>query len=465
MGTSTIGTCRRAGFAVAAAIVAAALVGCDPTTETDTTPLPTTSPASSAAIAEECARIYADGFAYDSGRDLDDIAEREKPARAETFRDDAYGTCVTRVTDASIDFADSPEPVPTFARNDYSRRQAFNADGSMYLIYDSGGFWHVYDAETTGYLKRLDGPAGDAEPQWHPTDPDRLYYLPPSGGDALVYELTVSTNTSVVVGDLAERLDEIWPGADQAFTGAEGSPSADGRYWCFMVRAGYDDGGGEFESVGLVTWDLVEDRILGSHDLNGEAPNALSMSPSGKYCVIQTAPDDQQEARTVAFTRDFSEERLIHRAVEHADIAIGADGADTLISIDYDSDDGTIFMVNLDTGERTDLMPTYLGDTATAVHFSGKAYDTPGWVLVSTYDDYGGDREWLHRKVFAMSLEAEPQVRNLAFHHSDGSTYWMEPHASVNRDFTRVLFNSNWGSGEEDIDAYMITLPPGVALD
>jgi hypothetical protein len=38
--------------------------------------------------------------------------------------------------------------------------------------------------------------------------------------------------------------------------------------------------------------------------------------------------------------------------------------------------------------------------------------------------------------------------------------YWAEPQATVNLDFTRVLFTSNWGrSGTEEVDMYMIYLP------
>jgi len=44
-----------------------------------------------------------------------------------------------------------------------------------------------------------------------------------------------------------------------------------------------------------------------------------------------------------------------------------------------------------------------------------------------------------------------------------GLPYWSEPLASVNRDSTRVIFNSNWGAASyEDADAYVVELPPGV---
>jgi hypothetical protein len=38
--------------------------------------------------------------------------------------------------------------------------------------------------------------------------------------------------------------------------------------------------------------------------------------------------------------------------------------------------------------------------------------------------------------------------------------YWAEPHASANRNLTRILFTSNWGrSGSEQVDMYMVVLP------
>jgi hypothetical protein len=116
---------------------------------------------------------------------------------------------------------------------------------------------------------------------------------------------------------------------------------------------------------------------------------------------------------------------------------------------------------------RTDLFDTYPCTECTSAHFSGKAYDKPGWLLISTYsNDAGSDRQWLHYKVFAVQLKANPAILQLAHHHSTfgpshtGLDYWSQPQASVNRDFTRVLFNSNWeATSYNDVDAYMIEIP------
>ena len=59
-----------------------------------------------------------------------------------------------------------------------------------------------------------------------------------------------------------------------------------------------------------------------------------------------------------------------------------------------------------------------------------------------------------------MELKADPTIVNLAHTHVVSNGYWSEPHASVNRDFTRVIFNSNWDTGSDlDVDAYIVVLP------
>ena len=38
--------------------------------------------------------------------------------------------------------------------------------------------------------------------------------------------------------------------------------------------------------------------------------------------------------------------------------------------------------------------------------------------------------------------------------------YWAEPHVSVNRDLTRILFTTNWGrSGTAEVEVFLIELP------
>ena len=374
---------------------------------------------------------------------LDAVGALAKPAKGVAVTEPAYKTCLVRSTDHAAD------GVAGFTRNDYSRRQAFNADSSRYIVYALNGSWHLYDAVTRARLRALPGLAGDAEPQWSTTDPDKLYYLPTNGVGMKVNELTVSTGTTKVLGDLSARLKARWPTANAAWTKSEGSPSKDGRYWCMMVD------NASWGSVGVVTWDRDTDTILGYMNTNGERPDHVSMSPSGNYCVVS----GDGARGTVAYSRDFSSSRKLLSKSEHSDIAIDANGDDVYVSVDYQSAAGDVFMLNLRTGVRTTLFSTYVSGSATALHVSGKAFNKPGWVLLSTYGDYGG-KQWLHKKMFAVQLAASPKIYNLGFTHAVENGYWTEPHATVNRDFTKILFNSNWGvNTDTDVDAYMLELP------
>lgn len=114
------------------------------------------------------------------------------------------------------------------------------------------------------------------------------------------------------------------------------------------------------------------------------------------------------------------------------------------------------------------LMPSRIDGTgtSTAVHISGKAFNKPGWFVLTSFAEVGGSPQWMHRKVMAVQTAANPNVYNLAFHRSSNSGYWTAPLASVNREFTKVAFNSNWGSGSEtDVDTYVIEIPAGSLKD
>ncbi len=390
-------------------------------------------------VEADCAAINS-SFVAVTGRVTATSPSSARPAKGVAFKDPNFNTCVIRATDHNADGTGA------FARNDYSRRQAFNADNTRFIVYAYSGHWHLYDARTLVRLKTLNGLAGDAEPQWDPTNPKVLFYIPNSGGTRLL-KLDTETNQSTVAADFAGRLP--WSDASRIWTKSEGSPSADGRYWCFMAETS------SFGIRGVFTYDLQNQTILGTRSMSNR-PDHVSMSASGRSCVIS---DGDVSGGIFAWDRSFSNSRKIHSKGEHSDLAIGADGSDYFVYVDY-ATTGELIMANVDTGAKTALLPTYLSGTATAYHVSGKSFAKPGWVLLSTYANYGGPEMWLHQRVMAVELKANPRIINLAHHRSIFNGYWTEPHASVSRDFSRVLFTSNWGTTSNlDVDAFMIRLP------
>lgn len=272
-----------------------------------------------------------------------------------------------------------------------------------------------------------------------------LYYLPDKGG-LWIKSLDVDSNASLIVADFRSALP--WPTAARASTRSEGSPSANGRYWCLLAQTS------DFRTLGVFTYDLQQQRVIGSRALS-RTPDNVSMSPSGHYCVIA---DDAKGGGTVAWDLEFRDSRQLNGDSQHSDLALGADGQDRYVFVDHGGS-GDLVMVDLASGKRSALLPAWIEGTTTSLHVSGKAFERPGWVVVSTFN-HNGREKWLHERVLAVELKAEPRIVNLARHHSHHNGYWTQPQASVNRDFTRIVFNSNWGATSAgDVDVYMIRLP------
>lgn len=409
-----------------------------------------------------CDAVYGPDFTLVSAFDSkNDISPLERPKKGVGIREPQFGTCLVRVTDSKSDY-----PAGGFLRNDYSRRQAFNADNTRYLAFSPDGYWHLYEANSFEHLVVLKGLAGDAEPQWNPTDPRKLEFLPLNGGTTL-NENDVHSNSQHEIANLQAQLPEWGRSAEHIWTKSEGSPSADHRYWGFQVE------NGKFELLGFMVWDQVEKRIVGSRQEHNR-PDHVSMTPSGRWF---TASDD--DGGTWAWSPDFSTKKKLHHKSEHSDLAIGANGDDVYVSIDYQSNGGDVFFIDIDSCPavpadapdapacpRTVLFPSYVNGSVGAMHFSGKAFDKPGWVLVSTYGttlSRDGTMPWFGTKVFALELKAHPRALAIAFHRSigvKGLGYWSEPQATVNRDFTRIQFSSSWMSTNDDnIEAYQVLLP------
>ena len=400
--------------------------------------------------------------------------EQYKPIRAPY-----YNTPIAKITRNKEAIAAGERPY----RSDYSRRNAFNADNSLFLTYRKDGYWFVNDAKTLKPIgDALPSMATDCEPIWSESDPNILWALPPYGEGCKLYEINVETRKVVKTYELQERLKAWWPDAGRCWTKSEGSPSRDGRYWCWIIEtAGYD-------VRGIVVYDRVEDKFI-AHMNATVKPDHTSMSPSGKYAIVSWAYNEPLGTR--AYTRDLTTKHpaatgndpyiKLHTQSEHSDIAITKDGREVYVAADYTGTNGQIFMADLETGQRTNLLYMYDQGTATAYHISGKAYDAPGYVVVSTYQEHlGSDTEvnnlrnkplmqWYHRKVFTISLEASPKYKVLAWADSDrlkhwpgNDGYWAEPQATVNNNLTRVMFNSSMNSTNvNDIECFMLAIPEG----
>jgi len=404
---------------------------------------------------------YALGATFVGDREVYDVPSAAEPASRQWFTDPTFGTCLVRVTDRDHDL--SPGDVSSGLVNEYARVQSFNSDGSRLLARGTDATWYLYDAQT---LLRLDELPLTVEPRWDATDPHLIYYYDETS--LMVYN--VQTEADSEIRDFAAD----FPGQNvvAVWTRHEGRPSRDRRYWGFMAL------NVEWTPVGFVVYDRQADQVT-IRDMRGvpgasDGVDHVTMSPLGtyflasfdRYCERGRLGSDAAPCGLMVYDRDLNNGRSLLRIIGHYDPALDASGREVIIYQDIDSDH--ISMLDLTSGQVTPLWEIDFSHTALGFHFSGLAFDRPGWGVVSTHDEDVATHNWMDNEVFLVELKPAGRVVRLAHTHSlvDESQpsdyyYWAEPHASTNSDLTRVLFTTNWGRYDTaDVEMYMIALPP-----
>ncbi len=393
-----------------------------------------------------------------------DLAVRQQPSFPEpaaraAWRDPVFGACLVRVTDRDRD--KSPDDESGGLKNEYSRVQSFNADESRVLVRGAAATWYLYDAATLQPISKL---PIEFDPRWDAADPNVLYFV---NGPQLM-RLDVRTQDPTVLHDFTPD----FPGQTLSFvwTRYEGSPALDGRTWGLKA----DDE--NFQTVALLVYDQVQDRVLAKRDMRSVAGagtiDNVTISPLGDYFIADFGDSycepghlgtDAAPCGYMVYDRTLQNGRGLLRIAGHLDLALDAAGREVAVYQDIDTDH--IAMLDLATGVVTDLQPLDFSQHAFGLHVSGRAFARPGWAVISTHDSEATSYTWMDKQVFLVELAPGGRVVRLAHHHSlvdaaQEHDYWAEPQASTNRDLTKVLFTTNWGrSGTEQVEMYMILLP------
>lgn len=380
-----------------------------------------------------------------------------EPAPRAAFRDPVFGRCLVRVTARSRDKSE-----PGGLKNEYSRVQAFNADETRILVMSTQGGWYLYDAQTLQPLGSL--PLG-IDPRWSATDPNLIYY----SEETRLMSYNIATQQTAVVHEFAND----FPGQNLAAVWGryEGSPSRDGRWWGLMAE------NQNWLTNALLVYDLQTNRVTATLDTRGWPADAreidsVTISPLGNYflvymdlyCARGQLGTPANPCGLMVYDRNLQNGRGLLRIIGHSDTALDAQGREVLVYQDIDTD--YISMLDLATGAITPLWPIDFTYTNLGLHISGRAFNRPGWAVVSTHDGDTASHTWMDDSVFLIELVPNGRVVRLAHTHSlvdesQGQDYWAEPQATANRDLTRVLFTTNWGrSGTEQVEMYQIYVPP-----
>lgn len=381
------------------------------------------------------------------------VPSMDEPARGTPFLDPVFGTCLVRVTDRTSDLGagDTSQGI----KNEYSRVQSFNADGSRLIAYTTDGNWYLYDAMTLQPLGQI--PVWH-EPRWDAVDPDLIYYTE----DTRLLSYRLSNGQQQVVHEFAEDLPDQSLAA--VWTRYEGSPSIDGRYWGLMAE---DQ---DWMTVAMLIYDLETDQVFALRETPPSEIDSVTISPLGEYflafyddyCDPGQLGSNDEPCGLMVYDQNLENGRGLLRIVGHSDLALDAQGEEVLVYQDIDTD--SISMLDLRSGEITPLLPIDFSHSALGFHFSGRAFLRPGWILVSTSNGTLPSSTWMDDQVFAVEIVQGGRVVRLAhtlsvIDQNMEHDYWAEPHASVNQDFTRVVFTSNWGrAGTDQVDMYMINI-------
>jgi hypothetical protein len=369
-------------------------------------------------------------------------------------REPDFGTCLTRAT-------------PRGYMNGYSRFGAFNADGTRLLVRQAGGQWFLLDATALGAPTRSIEPNGDeAAPRWHGRDPDVLFFL--RGAAFVRYQVTAGTSTVALDLGAVPGLGGCGAVDTVSLGGSEGDGSAASRYWGFQVTTlGACHGNTRhFVTADLDTGETWVHTLPAGVDL----PDNSSVSATGAFFVanFQDVPCDvdgtlAHPCGVMAYTLTLDRAFMVHPSAGHHDEALSQGGHDVVVVKSNATD--FIEAVDLETGALITIAAMNLDAPAWDYHVSGNNWAAPGWVLLSE-DSLDWDGHYLSRQIAAVELAdlAVARVVHLAHHRTQSSEYWTgEAHATVNADFTRVAWHSNWHGGADEGAAmlFFLELPPG----
>lgn len=334
-----------------------------------------------------------------------DVPSISMPGLRQSIIDPNFGTKITRIGDAGM-------------RHSYSRIQPWSPD-EKYLFLAKGGSWFL-DGMTYAPIKVQHLPYVATwinNTQMIGTRTNKLVLVDVPSGQEQTIRVFPEFGTSATIVTMGE---------------GEGAPSDDFRYWALMGRR--LDGR---ESV--FCYDRSTDTIVGEKLFNSH-PNNCTMSAKGNYVIVEwSSGGTGEEQGTWLYTRDMVRVRQIWTGTPHMDVGLNAAGEEVACSLGG----GSVNYYRLSDGQTYKLVPS-----ATTWSWVGhiSLHGPAGWALCSPNDheNLPGNEQL---GLLDLSKANATTARIWGHTHQDNPTYEMQPQAVLSPSGTRVLFASNWHSG------------------
>lgn len=397
----------------------------------------------------------------------------EMPQVGVPFFDARFGTLLTRVTTISgID-----------GRHEYARFDPFNR-GQSIVILDPAHPWGFYRTTSAPYNQgsNLVLQTAIREPRWDPFDPNLVWGVGTGAEAFSLKTINVNTGTATGVKDFAED-DVIGPIiASHNVAGItmkdEGEPSMDFRIWAFFLQG---DASVEYEMRYIFTWDRETDTVLGVYEIaSGETDlDWVGMSPLGRYVLIGGLSQNGGNLTGLTMADlSLSQFHRINYATGHGDVGIDVEGREVIVMQNSRTDYVDLILIDWDTLPILELEGSYQGtghvplvrlyyDASSAFGLNSGIHvscNVPGYCVISSYIETAGaaEQNWLDQVNLLVRLDpSDVHAFYLSKLYTAYQEYWEEPHTSISRDGSRLVWASNWGAnpGAERVFLMELKMP------
>ncbi len=399
------------------------------------------------------------------------LQEMNVPEIGKPFKDYHFSTKLIRVT--KTDGIES--------RHEYSRFDPFNCDKSMIVLLDESGDYKVYKTRSMPYNNQENFAAKTnniEDPRWDNDNPNLLWGLT----DFKIVRDNITTGVREVIKDFSTD-STIKPILDtesdiyRITMRQEGEASSDRRFWAFILQGTKEN----YRARYICCWDRVQNEILGIYKIpaNESDIDWVGMSVNGTWVLIGGLSSNSGNLRGLTMAnKPLTQFHRIDHGTAHSDVGLDVNGNEVIVMQNTRTDYIDLVPIDLKTQPILDVGGSYKGTNRTPlvrlyyndnspIGFSGGVHiscNTPGYCLISTHITANDkDKNWLDRVHLLVRLDPKnPRVFYLAKVYNTFETYWEEPHGTITKDGSRLIWASNWNQnvGSEQMFLMQLDMPP-----